>query len=346
MSDMPELVLHIGAGKTGSTSIQFTLKKHLQELPAQGASYAGLVLEYVPGATRHGWCAEGQPQKYFRAPDMAKAKDEAYQVIRGELERQGRAGVRRVIWSNEAFLSRGDRILGVVERLRSEGVRVRPIAYVRRHDEWARSGYVQFGIKFKTYTGPLRSFGEWIEQQNIGFAKDLAIWQKAFPDTLEVYNFDALPDVTQHFLGLAELSGIETVRANDSPSNALLAAWAVFNGRQEQQTLPHAFTRLAAPLKVLTPKGRPVPPLEELLPTTEDLRGIQGRYAEDFDKVNALLAARGEPPLVFDDPREKSRGVSGWEIDRMLLQMVFALQRQVLELQDEVSELKKEKVEQ
>lgn len=343
MPDLPELLLHIGAGKTGSTSIQFTLRKHIDNLPAQGVSYTGLMLENVPGATRHDWCAEGRPQKYFRAPDMPRAKEEAYQVIRDELQRQGEAGLARVIWSNEAFLSRHNRILDVVERLRDDGVRVRPVAYVRRHDEWARSGYTQFGIKFKTYAGPLRSFGEWIEQQDIGFAKDLRVWAAAFPETLEIYNFDALPDVTQHFLALAGLADIETVRANDTPSNALLAAWAVFNGRQEDQVLPNAFTRLAAPLKILTPRGRPVPPLEELLPTTDDLRAVQTRYAEDLETVNAMLSAQDQPPLEFGPPREKVRGASGWEIDRMLLQMTFALQRQVLELQDEIAALKKER---
>lgn len=343
MSKLPELILHIGAGKTGSTSIQFTLRKHTEALKNKGVSYVGLMLENVPGATRHHWCVEGLPQKYFRSPNMTRTKEEAFQVIRDELQRQGEAGVTRVIWSNEAFLSRHNRILDVIERLRDIGVKVRPVAYVRRHDEWARSGYTQFGIKFKTYSGPLRSFDEWIKQQDIGFAKDLRIWTAAFPDALEIYNFDALPDVTQHFLTLVGATDIETVRANDSPSSAVLAAWAVFNGRQDGQVLPNAFTRLAAPLSILASRSKPVPPLEELLPTIDQLKAVQSQYAEDMEVVNAMLSSQEQPPLVFDTPRKKVNGASGWEIDHMLLQMTFSLQRQVLELQDEIAKLKKER---
>ncbi|NND44902.1 MAG: hypothetical protein HKN58_06230, partial [Xanthomonadales bacterium] len=330
----PTLVLHIGAGKTGSTSIQFTLRRIPQVLEAQGTGYVGLMLENVPGATEHAWCAEGAPQKFFRAPDREATNEEVYQTILAELKRQGENGARQVIWSNEAFLTRHNRVLGIIEQLARDGVPIRPIVYVRRHDKWARSAYVQFGLKFKTYTGPLRNFRDWAAHQNIAYTKDLDVWRAAFPDQLEIYNFDAIGDVATHFMGLVGLTDIEVVRANDSPSNALLAAWSVFNGRQHDQTLPAAFTRLAAPLQVLQQKGEPVPPLDELLPDTSDLMAIQETYRSDLEAVNALLVAQGQPPMDYGMLDEKSRDVSTWEIDRMLFQMVFSLQRQVLELQE------------
>lgn len=342
MSSLPTLVLHIGAGKTGSTSIQFTLRRIPEVLAAQATAYAGLMLEKVPGATRHAWCVEGAPQRYFRAQDRAGTNEEVYQTILAELKRQGELGARQVIWSNEAFLTRHDRILGVIEQLARDGVPIRLICYVRRHDKWARSAYVQFGIKFKTYTGPLRNFKEWTDHQNIAFAKDLEIWRTAFPDQLELYNFDEIKDVASHFMDLVDLQDIEVVRANDSPSNALLAAWSVFNGRQQETTLPNAFTRLAAPLKVLQPKGKPVPPLDELLPDANDLLAIQETYKADLEAVNAILEAQGQPPMVYGAVDEKRRDVSGWEIDRMLFQMVFSLQRQVLELQEKLDEQRKD----
>ena len=114
----------------------------------------------------------------------------------------------------------------------------------------------------------------------------------------------------------------------------MLAAWSVFNGRQQDRTLPNAFTRLGAPLGVLQQKGAPVPPLAELLPNTDDLLAIQDTYRDDLEAVNALLEAQGQPPMAYGTLDEKRRDVSTWEIDRMLLQMVFSLQRQVLDLQD------------
>jgi hypothetical protein len=341
LSSFPTLVLHIGAGKTGSTSIQFTLRRIPKVLEAQGTNYVGLMLEKIPGATNNAWCAEGAPQKYFRAPDREDTNDQVYRTILAELKRQGTLGVKQVIWSNEAFLTRHDRILGVIEQLARDGVPIRLISYVRRHDKWARSAYVQFGLKFKTYVGPLRNFSDWSANQNIAYAKDLDVWRAAFPDTLEIYNFDKINDVAAHFVDLLGLKDIEVVRANDSPSNALLAAWSVFNGRQHEQTLPNAFTRLAAPLKVLQPKGEAVPPLDELLPDTDDLKAIQDTYRGDLEAVNAMLVAQGQPAMEYGHLDEKRRDVSTWEIDRMLFQMVFSLQRQVLELQDRLDTTEK-----
>ena len=343
MSSLPELLIHIGAGKTGSTSIQFTLKAAREALLERGTAYVGLVLEHVQGARKHDWCTEGAPQKFFKSEDRNRAKEEIYTVVRGALERYAERGVRQVIWSNEAFLTRREPIVEVVQRLAAEGVPIRLIAYVRRHDKWARSGYVQFGIKYKTYQGPLRNFAEWTAAQDISYFQNLETWRKAFPGELEIYNFDTAGDVVTHFLDKAGLTGIEVVRANDSPSNALLAAWAAFNNRFDMPMLPSAFMRIAKPLKILTSRYSVSPPIDELLPSAAQLAEVQNRYRTDLERTNRLLAENGEPPMVFDTPDEKSRTATTWEIDHMLLQMVFSLQKQVSDLQEEVETLKKQK---
>lgn len=343
MSSLPELLIHIGAGKTGSTSIQFTLKAAREALLERGTAYVGLVLEHVQGARKHDWCTEGAPQKFFKSEDRNRAKEEIYTVVRGALERYAERGVRQVIWSNEAFLTRREPIVEVVQRLAAEGVPIRLIAYVRRHDKWARSGYVQFGIKYKTYPGPLRTFAEWVNAQDIGYFHSLEAWRKALPGKLELYNFDTAGDVVSHFLDKAGLEDVEVIRANDSPSNALLAVWAAFNNRFDTPILPSAFMRVAKPLKILTSRYSPSPPIEELLPSAAQLAAVQDRYRMDLERTNLLLAENGEPPMVFDTPDEKSRIATSWEIDHMLLQMVFSLQKQVADLQEEVETLKKQK---
>ena len=70
MADLPELIVHIGAGKAGSTSLQFTLRRNAEALSAAGLSYMGLALEEIPGAERHGWCERDRPQLFFSSgPD-------------------------------------------------------------------------------------------------------------------------------------------------------------------------------------------------------------------------------------------------------------------------------------
>jgi len=341
MTEFPELVVHIGAGKTGSTSIQFMLKRNEKPLLEQKTAYFGLTLEHIPQARVFSWCEDKAPQSFFRAPDKQKVEAEAVQVVLAELERLGKLGIRQAIWSNEAFLTRSDRVLGIFKALKDAGVRMRFICYVRRHDKWARSGYVQFGIKFKTYKGPVRTFSEWAAHQDIGFSDDIAKWTDAFPGAIELYNFDVVSDVAQHFLSLIGLSGISTVHANSSPSDALLAMWAVHNSCYEETVLPHRFSQIARETGILHPSpATATPPIDELLPTVDDLRSIQDSYKDDFDQVNELLVSRGEPPLVFDELAPSEPDAAPWSIEKLLTLMICSQQEQIWQLKQEIADLK------
>jgi hypothetical protein len=336
---VPELVVHIGAGKTGSTSIQFSLRNAGAALTRQGIQYLGLMLETLPAARGHDWCVQGQPQKFTQATDPERTDEEVYQVLRRALKRMDARGITRAIWSNEAFLVQSRRILPILQRLAADGVVIRPICYVRRHDKRARSAYVEFGLKSKRYPGDLRPFRDWADTYTIGYAKALAPWQAAFPDTLELYNFDAVDDVAAHFCEVVGARDITPVRANESPSTALLAAWAVYNGSQKGPTWANDFRRLARPLKLHDAGIGPVPPLSALMPTPDDITAVQHRFQGDLDAVNALLEAQGRPPMTFGPVAQSDSEVPAWEMDQMLLQMVFALQEQVLRLQARVNAL-------
>ncbi|MEP5625277.1 MAG: hypothetical protein ABJP82_22120, partial [Hyphomicrobiales bacterium] len=78
MQTTPTLVLHIGAGKTGSTSIQFTLRQAAEKLAKQHTFYAGLMLEKLPVATQYSWCVEGAPHRYFQESDLKGSNEEVY----------------------------------------------------------------------------------------------------------------------------------------------------------------------------------------------------------------------------------------------------------------------------
>lgn len=342
MPDLPELIVHIGAGKTGSTAIQFSLREAATgpTLARQGTGYVGLMLERVPGARRHDWCTEGAPQKFFQAREKARTDDEVYTVIRGELERLAARGMSRVIWSNEAFLVQNQRIIAILQRLVDSGVKLRIIAYVRRHDARARSAYVEFGLKSKRNEGGLRPFGEWTKGHAIRYAENLQIWEDAFPGALQLYNFDAAGDVGAHFCEVVGLEGVTSVRANESPSDPLLAAWAVYNGSRAEPTWANDFRRVAQPLKIQNPATPPVPPLEALMPSAEDLAELRADCQPDMEAVNAILAEQGQPPLEFSDSTGRPVQVSSWDMDQMMLRMIYALQGQVLRLQRQVDELK------
>ena len=59
-----------------------------------------------------------------------------------------------------------------------------------------------------------------------------------------------------------------------------------------------------------------------------------------MEAVNAILTAQGQPPLEFSDSTGRPVQVSSWDMDQMMLRMIYALQGQVLRLQRQVDELK------
>lgn len=328
----PELIVHIGAGKTGSTAIQFSLRDAGPGVLAdQGLAYFGLMLERVLAARSHDWCVQGQPQLYFQARDTERTDAEVEAAALAALAEAGDKGLTRAVWSNEAFLVQNHRILPLLKRLEGQGVPVRVVAYLRRHDARARSAYVEFALKSKRYKGPLKSFRDWLGFHPLTYAEPLAHWLDAFPGKVALFNFDAAGDVAQHFCDQVGLEGIAPSRANETPSDAVLTAWTVYNGSKEKATWANDFRRVAAPLKLHA--QQPVPPLSELLPSEADLEAAQTLFHDDLSAVNKLLDSQGQPPLTFGPASAKMPEVSDWEMNRMLLQMVFTLQEQMLRLQ-------------
>ncbi|WP_138473431.1 hypothetical protein [Poseidonocella sp. HB161398] len=145
-----------------------------------------------------------------QARNQSRTDQEVETVLIAELKRLGAIGIKRVVWSNEAFLARPGSVLPILRNLAALGVEIIPIAYVRRHDSWAQSGYVQFGIKSKPYHGPLRGFEQWVQEHDISYAENLRIWLNSFSN-LEIYNFDSIDNVAEHFISFQELGHLTSM---------------------------------------------------------------------------------------------------------------------------------------
>lgn len=341
-AELPELIVHIGAGKAGSTSLQFTLLRNAEALEAAGLSYMGLALEEVPGATRHGWCERDRPQLFFSSGPDEYIDAQIERVVRDELQRLAETGVRQAVWSNEAFLVQKWRVLRVLKRLAASGVRVRPVLYVRRHDKRAVSAFMEFEIRSKRHNGGLNPFATWLEGAAgaLSYADHAQDWATHFPN-LEIYNFEEIGDVAQHFCTrILGLDGLKSERANEARAPGLMTAWAIFSGSRPFPTWSSAFRRLAGPLLILHGHLRPVPKPQELMPKEADIEGVQARFAEDLEKINALLVAQGQKPMAFDKVTPPNVEATDWELQQMLFCMAFSLQDQVLTLKGEVAELR------
>lgn len=319
------LVAHIGAGKTGSSSIQGELERVADTLAEHRMKYLGLMLEHASTDEKFSWQKPpGSPLFFLQLPQEQAIK-ELEKALSVEIETARRDGIDTLIWSNEWMFERADRILPALRRTRDDGVEVQIVAYARQHDRWIASAYIQWGIKNKTYPGPIRGFSDWIKGRSFSVAQILAPWLKAFGDNVNVYNFDAANDVVAHFFDKIDVPYSTSIRENVSPPPADLAAWAVFNNRFKDQVPENRFASFLRRLRRFRENAYAAPDLASLLPTVEELKHQSDLYRDDRAFVNQLLAKSGEPEMSAMEEIKPPRSPSSWEMDRLMLEMLFQM---------------------
>ena len=134
----PEVVLHIGMNKTGTTALQSYLLSVSSELAKHGIVYprTGLMGAAHYGVSASlGFCNAGAPSEW-KAP---------LKKLRQGLESEINSHTQQVILSSEDFL-----LNKPFEPLKDflQGYPVKVIVYLRRHDYWWLSGYAQ-AVKMK-----------------------------------------------------------------------------------------------------------------------------------------------------------------------------------------------------
>lgn len=336
-----KLIVHVGHGKTGSSSIQQSLKVVRDRLGQQGVHYLGLMLEYAQTEQRKPWQSESGSGLFFDQMDAEQASAELLAVLESEVEQLRTAGIKRAIWSNEWLLERSQRVLPVLKALEERGLEIEIQCYVRRHDKWIQSAYAQWGLKHKSYTGQVRAFENWLPvfgSRDFRFAPAISLWD-TFGDNLRLFNFDAVDDVVQHFLSVNKITEIESKTENVSPDPVTMCAQAVFNSMKQDEVLPSAYATIERLLRRHEQIISYTPPLNELFPSADALASLVRERADDIAKVNVLLAKSGEPLLSFESPPKLATHPSSWEVDRHLYKLVFALNEEINQMRHQISML-------
>lgn len=188
-----DLVLHIGTGKTGTTSIQTFLHANRRRLADLGFLYPR-----TPGKTRHARISlsvlpeesvERAPawhrQGYTSHPDF---REEVHSSLRAEL---AEAGLPRAILSDEALFGAKPVALERLRELTDDIARsLRLVLYLRRQDDHVASRYQQV-VK----VGETRRLVERVQALNLrgfyDYRAKLDRWQKAIePTTIVVRRFE------------------------------------------------------------------------------------------------------------------------------------------------------------
>ncbi|SNT27766.1 hypothetical protein SAMN05421763_10885 [[Luteovulum] sphaeroides subsp. megalophilum] len=230
-----EVILHIGMGKTGTSSIQTALEQNADALRRQGVDYLGMWFDMLDPAF---YGLSGQPAFFRSEPPEMQAHARRFADVLAERERA--AGCSRFILSNEGIYGQVLTMLPFVEELRRH-VRLRLLAYVRDPHEWLPSAYSQWSIFHKNYEGPVRPFAEMARQQ-VKVYSGFQVWGEAVPDLLTVRPYlkqkNVVEDVAE-VLGVALAPPAKRRQARVTADEAALRIF--YNTRLPGNTLPGIF---------------------------------------------------------------------------------------------------------
>jgi hypothetical protein len=292
-----QLIIHIGTGKTGTTSIQNTLAKRRGDLLNQGVNYLGLMLENAE-PLMYEWQKPTTVNDTFYKLEPSVKTEQLYNVLFQCVADANEKGLKKLIWSNESLFDHPDDILPVISKLQTTGIDPVVILYIRGYEDWARSAYVQWGIKHKTYKGPLLPFRSWAKDRLPNFFEHTKKFNDALGEKLWLRNFDENPDVVQDFISLCNLP-IDTShngrRSNEAPAEVELLMRALFNNQILETALPQEFDQaFGANVKdLVSPRSY----LANLLPVEKDISWIADMTARDRTAVNEIMLEKGQLPL-------------------------------------------------
>ncbi|MBN0986996.1 hypothetical protein [Amphritea pacifica] len=326
-----KLIIHVGMGKTGSSSIQHTLRASGPLLQARGVKYLGLMLERQSLEKSPVWHKSDGWTQFTSLPEP-QATAQLVAALQ-EIDQALPDSVHTLIWSNEALFNEVEQVAAAIEQLNLL-FDITVVGYIRSPDSWIHSAYLQWGIKHKSYKGSLKSFPEWVKNKKFVVTPFINRW-KQLVESVVFFNFEPIKDVCEHFITEylpAIASDVKVVVSNETPSSAAIALFAYYNSLFEEEVLPNRLMPLLSESGVA--KSRQVmPEFNGLLPGKEDISHFIADNRPEIDQINHFFEMEKQPPFDMNQLKFKDNNVSQQDINRALLQLV-------VHLSDEVERLK------
>lgn len=334
-----KFIFHIGAGKTGSTSIQKALLHKKKSLQDAQMFYVGYLFEMLP-SPRYIWQSPtGLP--HANRLTVREFEDQVTDVLSDVVTYAKKNNIETIIWSNEILYRKGTSICKWCDWLSEKDIDVEIVAYARRHDKWSESAYKQFGLYGKTYRGPTKTFKQWIESSKVEFFAPLLPVLDNYGDKLKLRNLDAAKDAVSNFFELIKLPQQDNKKiiANQSISAEKLLIRAIFNGQYDFPVGGHVFNEFCkSPIPFnLSPQEV----LNNLLPCTKDLAKVTQESQQDIESINHLLNKQGEPPLESGDIEAKKEVINNDKLLMGTLELVCIQAKKIAELENRLLALEK-----
>lgn len=217
-----QVILHIGANKTGTSAIQGFLSRNTEYLKKQGILY--------PVSGRHSIYGEVAPSHYPLAKIVERLEVENVRAIIDDIEKEA-DGYDTVVISSELFHAVSHSAIS--DALRGHSVTV--VAFIRDYVDYLSSWYRQ-AVKAGTMSCNFEFFAY---TANCAYSPWLQRWEEAFGrENLKVFLYDrsamkngsAIDHFAFHCLGIADLpKSLEISEENPSISGNLLFLKRVIN---------------------------------------------------------------------------------------------------------------------
>ena len=330
----PSLIVHIGTGKTGTTSIQKFFRRKRDLLRQHDIHYLGMHFEWCDPPHLFEWQCEGKIHLFQELEDQ-EASSQLSAVLNHWFENPSRSQCS--IWSFEAIYSRPQVYIPALKDLLSKyELSLRIIAFVRNHNDFMSSAYKQWGVKHKTTAGPVLGFASWAERSKglLSYGRKLKIWGDSFGELFSLVNYDACADVVYAVIELMpELLG-DFVRSqyegrhyHSTPNDSLLALYALFNNISADPVLPDEMQFLLDRYPRLKECHPPLVNAESIFESVVDRDAVMMKQLLHFDAamINGMLRDRGQPLLSSIGEDESKTIGSDYEITTTLLSMLLTI---------------------
>lgn len=329
-----KLILHIGMGKTGTSSIQTALRTNPAALAEQKVHYLGMWFDAIdPAYLNHfGFRA-------FLALDEQELQKAAVVFAAHMTQVAETTGAETFILSNEGIFGHVHQIKPFLQEL-AKHVDLSLVAYIRNPYKWLPSAFTQWGLFHKQHHGPLQAFRERAATL-IGQYAAAPAWIETYGDALTVRLHDTSIDVVEDFCTTCGITLVPPEkRALERSEPAELLLRAAFNNRYPGEVFPDRFRRMVLSPKYAVPSLRDMADLcfrhEGLVDIVEARRDLFETLPEklgpDFEFLNQPDTSQGMP-----DAAELQTRV----IDH-LVEIMFQQGERIAKLEKQVQDMTKD----